>query len=506
MKRLLLLALGLASASVPAITTYSEGLTRSSQAQHWQQLRPPQLSDFGYENPFPPELARVGTDFNNDLSFTPAAEPRVLHFDADGRLQSEPQKDGYFRKILGTTAEGQTVAQDFYQDGEKPQTAPFILNPGHEEDFEETCINGRNIWFNRDGSVSQIALVPEGKRQGWGLMVKDGRYFVAARDGDLLRLNDQGQPVLLLTAERVILFYNDGGAMSRKDWGSKQVYNWNAAGRSVDRDELDEEILDLRLNQLSETLAFIEEKTGLEAAAQAVAEAKPSTDSKAKVPMAELLTLKLLQVDLKLPAAVRQPASAHFDNDLKFTPAAKETTYYFDANSEPDGGPREGGYFRKILGTTAEGQTVVQDFYQDSGTPQTAPFLLRPGYEHNFAAEGNDGRIIWYEKDGSISSLSHYRNGKAQGWEFNFHEGRLYSLFRANPADQTFALLVLDEEEKPQVLLLGSSEEEFGPRIAAFYDLDGRPRRPQDADTATRELGQQRAKTALEWFRKQFLE
>ena len=38
MKRLLLLALGLASASVPAITTYSEGLTRSSQAQHWQQL------------------------------------------------------------------------------------------------------------------------------------------------------------------------------------------------------------------------------------------------------------------------------------------------------------------------------------------------------------------------------------------------------------------------------------------------------------------------------------
>ena len=257
MKRLLLLALGLASASVPAITTYSEGLTRSSQAQHWQQLRPPQLSDFGYENPFPPELARVGTDFNNDLSFTPAAEPRVLHFDADGRLRSEPQKDGYFRKILGTTAEG---------------------------------------------------------------------------------------------------------------------------------------------------------------------------------------------------------------------------------------------------------QTVVQDFYQDSGTPQTAPFLLRPGYEHNFAAEGNDGRIIWYEKDGSISSLSHYRNGKAQGWEFNFHEGRLYSLFRANPADQTFALLVLDEEEKPQVLLLGSSEEEFGPRIAAFYDLDGRPRRPQDADTATRELGQQRAKTALEWFRKQFLE
>ena len=65
---------------------------------------------------------------------------------------------------------------------------------------------------------------------------------------------------------------------------------------------------------------------------------------------------------------------------------------------------------------------------------------------------------------------------------------------------------MLDEEEKPQVLLLGSSEEEFGPRIAAFYDLDGRPRRPQDADTATRELGQQRAQTALEWFRKQFLE
>ena len=88
-----------------------------------------------------------------------------------------------FAHILGSTAEGQTVAQDFYQDGEKPQTAPFILNPGHEEDFEETCINGRNIWFNRDGSVSQIALVSEGKRQGWGLMVKDGRYFVAARDG-----------------------------------------------------------------------------------------------------------------------------------------------------------------------------------------------------------------------------------------------------------------------------------------------------------------------------------
>ena len=62
--------------------------------------------------------------------------------------------------------------------------------------------------------------------------------------------------------------------------------------------------------------------------------------------------------------------------DIAYTPG-DEQTWYFNAGGSPVDQATAGGYYRKALGKTADGRLVVQDYYQDSGKPQTAPFILK---------------------------------------------------------------------------------------------------------------------------------
>ncbi|MDO4436328.1 MAG: hypothetical protein Q4B71_07960 [Cardiobacteriaceae bacterium] len=108
-----------------------------------------------------------------------------------------------------------------------------------------------------------------------------------------------------------------------------------------------------------------------------------------------------------------------FTNDLSYTPAESKAIYYFDADGNTTESALAGGFYREILGVNAEGQTIAQDFYQDSQTPQTAPFILREGYEKNFSTDGNDGRIIWYTPEGKVSMLRVFEQGEPKGWSWH---------------------------------------------------------------------------------------
>lgn len=72
---------------------------------------------------------------------TPAPEPQPvqtfeiahpshleLHFDSNWKLITPPNPEGYVRKILGTTAQGQLVVQDFHAKTQLPYTSPAVLN------------------------------------------------------------------------------------------------------------------------------------------------------------------------------------------------------------------------------------------------------------------------------------------------------------------------------------------------------------------------------------------
>jgi len=72
------------------------------------------------------------------------------------------------------------------------------------------------------------------------------------------------------------------------------------------------------------------------------------------------------------------------------------------------------------------GRRVVQDYYQDSNTPQTAPFILKKDADpHNFENDTADSSVIWYRKDGSTYAVQTFKNGEPQSRMNIYQDGRL---------------------------------------------------------------------------------
>ena len=129
-----------------------------------------------------------------------------------------------------------------------------------------------------------------------------------------------------------------------------------------------------------------------------------------------------------LPEALLDAKQAAY-NPIDYTPLLPPATtapLYADHDGKPAANPVSGGYYRKTLGNTADGRRVVQDYYQDSDTPQTAPFTLKKDANPaDFSPAAVDGKIVWYRKDGSIRAIQQYKNGEAVSPLYTYHEGRL---------------------------------------------------------------------------------
>ena len=131
------------------------------------------------------------------------------------------------------------------------------------------------------------------------------------------------------------------------------------------------------------------------------------------------------RLDVKLPDSIRLAEQAAKLAPLDYTPGEGKT-YYFDAKGNKAEKPVQDGYYRKILGKTADGRTVVQDFYQDSDKPQIAPSILRQGAaEDDFDGDLSDSTLVHYNRDGSVSAIVPLQDGKATGHPALYHNGVL---------------------------------------------------------------------------------
>ena len=131
------------------------------------------------------------------------------------------------------------------------------------------------------------------------------------------------------------------------------------------------------------------------------------------------------RLDVKLPDSIRLAEQAAKLAPLDYT-AAEGKTYYFDAKGNKAEKPVQDGYYRKILGKTADGRTVVQDCYQDSDKPQIAPSILRQGAaEDDFSGDLSDSTLVHYNRDGSVSAIVPLQDGKATGHPALYHNGVL---------------------------------------------------------------------------------
>ena len=119
------------------------------------------------------------------------------------------------------------------------------------------------------------------------------------------------------------------------------------------------------------------------------------------------------------PALLPQPASTYdaataAKTDITYTP-------YPSAKNIP----ANNGH-RKILGETADGRLVIQDYYRNSDRPRTAPYILnRYGDPQATLIINADSKLVWYNQDGSVYAIQHYHDGQPAGYLSYYRNGRL---------------------------------------------------------------------------------
>ena len=120
------------------------------------------------------------------------------------------------------------------------------------------------------------------------------------------------------------------------------------------------------------------------------------------------------------PVLLPQPASTYdaataAKTDITYTPypSAKDTR----ANNDHS--------YRKILGETADGRLVLQDYYPKSDRPRTAPYILNRYGDPQILTINADSKLVWYNQDGSVYAIQHYHDGQPAGYLSYYRNGRL---------------------------------------------------------------------------------
>ncbi|ULJ70177.1 hypothetical protein MIS45_04965 [Wielerella bovis] len=135
----------------------------------------------------------------------------------------------------------------------------------------------------------------------------------------------------------------------------------------------------------------------------------------------------------KIPVQTVAPASAKtlaIQSDLATKQLIKQeetrVVAFYDAQWQKSDMPVQGGYYRMLVGKTATGKSVIQDFYQDTRTKQIDPSVIAQESElTNSDTRAAEGRVIWYTpmgdlskfvwvQTGSITRAAHYNNGQLQ--------------------------------------------------------------------------------------------
>lgn len=140
--------------------------------------------------------------------------------------------------------------------------------------------------------------------------------------------------------------------------------------------------------------------------------------------VAASLALSACQTTTAIPGAVNAGQAQHSNSGVlaKIASPAQQPLIYFSAVGQYSKTPVAGGYLRKVLGKTAQGGWVAQDFYQDSQRKQTNAFVIfHPDGLRNFDNDVVDGPVIWYRPDGSIQQSTQFTQGKVDGW-FVFYD------------------------------------------------------------------------------------
>lgn len=194
--------------------------------------------------------------YTSPIAFTPAKEKTVYYFDRDSQIASAPSNEGYYRELLGKTADGKRVVQDFYQSSQTPQTAPFVLkNDADIESFDSDGSDGQIVWFSRGGDVAQIGDFKQGASDNIIVNVRRGKAVLAMEKTSQglthYILDDNAQIASVVNKQgdtiRAIVFYPNGSAMFQGDIAASggkfnTAYCWNEAAQPIACDSIQDKL------------------------------------------------------------------------------------------------------------------------------------------------------------------------------------------------------------------------------------------------------------------------
>ena len=366
------------------------------------------------------------------LDYTPGDE-QTWYFDHDGNPTETASPGGYYRKALGQTADGRRVVQDYHQDTNTPQTAPFILkNDSDPHDFNSDNADSKTVWYRKDGSIEAVQDYRDGAHYGRLNIYQNDRLAAQMPLDDSrsdteddpyrgdpiasgLRLyHPNGKPLGYIHTDddgRAEITYREDGSpviatLRTPDGKLSEISSWDKDGNAREDGPDFEEIkaLETQRQRLLELVGHLEFMN----------DAPPQKTLSAPAPQPALLPESVL--DAKQATNLTLDYSAETDGE----------TWHFDPHGNPTKTASPGGYYRKALGKTADGRRVVQDYYQHRHPPPTAPYRRTTDADpHNFENDTADSSVIWYRKDGSTYAVQTFKNGEPQSRMNIYQDGRL---------------------------------------------------------------------------------
>ena len=176
-------------------------------------------------------LAACGTNgggLRNDAYklITEKREEVAAYFNAEGAVANAKVANGYYRKLLGKTADGSFVAQDFYSRNDLKQSDPFIIsNESGLKAFTNQYTHGELFLYYANGAKMAHSVYEK------GLLVGSSTAYYPS--GTVFQVNqlEKGKP-----NGRSQFYHPDGKLAANFEYVDGALVNaegWTADGQSI---------------------------------------------------------------------------------------------------------------------------------------------------------------------------------------------------------------------------------------------------------------------------------
>lgn len=194
-----------------------------------------------------PESIPNAQSYQINFDYQPQDGLGAFYFDQQGKLSDKTVADGFYRKVLGKTAEGKFVVQDFYQDTQSPLNSVYILKEFNDvKTLKNTSYEGQVAAFDKQGKLLAVSKYLDGTANTVFLI--DGYEWrtVGSDDNKVVIISyDHNRKVQSAisrqkmgdgtSSNRFITFYGNGSAMAEllanSDSASSERYTWDEQGQ-----------------------------------------------------------------------------------------------------------------------------------------------------------------------------------------------------------------------------------------------------------------------------------